>query len=290
MKSIEDMETSQQGKAQVFRSMHVGPTILVLPNAWDAASARIFEKAGFAAVATTSAGIANSLGYPDGQRVPLDEMLDVVERIARAVNVPVTADMEAGYGSTDEAIAKTVKGVIRPRAIGINLEDGITDSETPLCDPDVHIRKIGIARQVAQSLNIPIVINARTDGFLLKVGNPQSRLRETILRANAYLEAGADCIFVPGLGEASTIATLVRKVSGPINILAGRGVPSIAELHELGVARVSVGSGIARAALATVRRAADELSSLGTYSFTEKALDYDQLNDLFRRSGMSAVT
>ena len=165
--------------------MHVGPTILVLPNTWDVASARIFEKAGFPALATTSAGIANSLGYPDGQRVPLDEMLHVVERIAEAVHVPVTADMEAGYGITDHAIAKTVAGVISAGAIGINLEDGTTDPETALCDPDVHIRKIGIARQVAQSTGIPLVINAQTDSFLLQVGDPQSRMRETILRGNA---------------------------------------------------------------------------------------------------------
>ena len=275
---------TQQERAAAFREMHRGPKILILPNAWDVASARVFEAAGFGAIGTTSAGVAASLGYPDGERVPVDEMLRVVRRISVGVMVPVTADIEAGYGVNESAVAETVKSVIGAGAVGINLEDGTDDPRAPLINSSAHAAKVSAARQAAASTGIPIVINARTDVYLLEVGEPASRLRETVRRANAYLEAGADCIFVPGLGDASTIATLVREIAGPVSILAGRGVPAIPKLAELGVARVSVGSGPMRAALALVRRAAEELLSSGTYtSFTEHTIAYAELNKLLER-------
>ena len=272
---------TQQERAAVFREMHAGPKILILPNAWDVASARVFEVAGFGAVGTTSAGVAASLGYPDGERVPLDEMLQVVRRIAEGVMVPVTADIEAGFGVTEGAVAETVRSVIHAGAVGINLEDGTDDQESPLIDLTAHAAKVSAARQAARSEDVPIVINARTDVYLSEVGEPGSRLQETVNRANAYLEAGADCIFVPGLGDAEIIATLVREIAGPINILAGRNVPVIPELARMGVARVSVGSGLICAALALVRSAAEELLSSGTYtSFTEHAFSYAELNKM----------
>ena len=276
---------TQQERAAAFRAMHAGPKILILPNAWDVASARVFESVGFGAVGTTSAGVAASLGYPDGERLPLDEMLRVVRRISEGVMIPLTADIEAGYGASEGAVAETVKSVISAGAVGINLEDGTDDPQSPLMDLDAHAAKVCAARQAAASADVPIVINARTDVYLLGVGEPSSRPRETVRRANAYLAAGADCIFVPGLGDAGTIATLVREIAGPVNILAGRNVPAIPELAELGVARVSVGSGPMRAALALVRRAAEELLSSGSYtSFTEHTIAYAELNKLLARS------
>jgi 2-methylisocitrate lyase-like PEP mutase family enzyme len=275
---------TQRGRAAAFREMHLGPKILVLPNAWDVSSARVFEAAGFGAIGTTSAGVAASLGYPDGEHVPLAEMLCVLRHIAEGVMVPVTADIEAGYGVNESAVAETVKSVIGAGAVGINLEDGTCDSRSPLISLSAHAAKVSAARQAAASTDVPIVINARTDVYLLEIGEPASRLRETVRRANAYLEAGADCVFVPGLGDAPTIATLVREIAGPVNILARRGVPAIPKLAELGVARVSVGSGPMRAALALVRRSAEELLSSGTYtSFTEHTIAYAELNKLFER-------
>jgi 2-methylisocitrate lyase-like PEP mutase family enzyme len=275
---------TQQERAAAFREMHRGPNILILPNAWDVASARVFEAAGFDAVGTTSAGVAASLGYPDGERVPLNEMFSAVRRISESVMVPVTADLEAGYGVTEGAVAETVRSVIHVGAIGINLEDGTNNPQSPLTDLTAHAAKVSAARQAAASAGVPIVINARTDVYLLEVGDPRSRLQETVNRANAYLEAGANCIFVPGLGDAKTITMLVREIAGPINILAGRGVPTIPELARIGVARVSVGSGLMRAALALVRSAAEELLSSGTYtSFTEHTIPYAELNKLLAR-------
>jgi 2-methylisocitrate lyase-like PEP mutase family enzyme len=278
-----ELET-QQERASAFLAMHSGPRILILPNAWDVASARVLEAAGFGALGTTSAGVAASLGYPDGERVPLDGMLRVVRGISESVMVPVTADVEAGYGVNERAVAETVKSAIGAGAVGINLEDGANDPQSPLIDLAAHAAKVSAAKRAAASTGVPIVINARTDVYLLEVGEPRSRLRETVRRANAYLEAGADCAFVPGVGDAAMIATLVREIAGPVNVLAGPGMPAIPQLAELGVARVSVGSGLIRAALALVRRAAKELLSSGTYaSFTEHTIAYAELNQLLER-------
>jgi len=278
-----DLKTQQQ-RAEAFRRLHHGPGTLALPNAWDVASARILEAAGFPAIATTSAGVANSLGYPDGQQISRDEMAAVVARIAASVSVPVSADMEAGYGETEESAAETVRAAISAGAIGINLEDGRRGPARSLIDLDVQVSRVRAARAAASSAGVPIVINARTDVYLAAVGEESERLEHAILRGNAYLEAGADCVFVPGPIDRETIAALARGISGPINILAIKGVPSIAELQSLGVARVSVGSGFHRATMAYLRRAADELMSAGTYTaFTETTIPYAELNKLLIR-------
>lgn len=275
---------TQQERAAAFRAMHAGPKILILPNAWDVASARVLEVAGFGAIGTTSAGIAASLGYPDGENLPFDEMLRAVQRIAESVMIPLTVDIEAGFGSTEEAVAETLRSVIRAGAVGVNLEDGTDDPQSPLLSLAAHAAKVRAARRAAESAGVSVLINARTDVYLLEVGERGSRLQETVKRANAYLEAGADCIFIPGLGDARLIAALVGEIAAPINILAGRGVPTIPELAESGVARVSTGSGLMRASLALVRSAARELLSAGTYnSFTESALSYAELNGMLAR-------
>ncbi|HLK66565.1 MAG TPA: isocitrate lyase/phosphoenolpyruvate mutase family protein [Bryobacteraceae bacterium] len=261
---------TQEEKAQRFRELHHGPPILVLPNAWDVATAKVFESAGFPAIATTSAGVAFSLGYADGERISQDEMLGVVARIARAVSVPVTADVESGYGDP----VATAKAVVAAGAIGMNLEDVRGEDAETLADLDAQCR---IIREIA-ALHLPLVINARTDIFLAQVGDPTTRLERTIKRLNAFREAGADSLFAPGVRDRETIAALARGVRGPLNILATPGTPSIADLQALGVARVSTGSGLSRAALALVRRMANDLSQGSYDSMFADQIPYAEVN------------
>ncbi len=271
--------TSQIEKAIEFRQRHrVG--VLLLPNAWDVASARIFEEAGFPAIATTSAGIAFSLGYPDGQRISREEMIARIGRIVRAVKVPVTADIEWGYGSTAEDVARTTREVIEAGAVGMNLEDATGRADQPLLTLERAVEKLKAAREAAAQLRVPIVVNARTDIYLLPGGNPDADFQEAVRRLVAFRDAGADCVFAPGLKDADTIGRLVKSVQCPLNILAVPGTPAIAELEKLGVARVSVGSGFMRATLGLLRRAAEELKSAGTYSAIAGGVPYAEVNKL----------
>jgi 2-methylisocitrate lyase-like PEP mutase family enzyme len=260
-------------KAQLLRSLHVPGDPVVLPNAWDVASAVVFAAhPRCRAIATTSAGVAAVLGYPDGEAVSPAEMIEAVARIAAAVDVPVTADMEGGYGDTAAEIAAVAERLGAAGAAGLNLEDAHSGG---LVDPDLHCRKIDALRETG----VPLVINARTDVYLLGVGEPAERFDHAVGRMNAYLGAGADSAFVPGVTDAELIGRLVEAVEGPLNVLAVAGTPPVAELARLGVARVSVGSGPMRAALALARRIADEVLERGEYSsFTEEAVPYPELN------------
>jgi 2-methylisocitrate lyase-like PEP mutase family enzyme len=265
------MKTDPQlRRAQLFLELHHRPEPLILPNAWDVVSARLFGDAGFPAVATTSAGVAWSLGYPDGEHIPREEMLAAVARIARALDVPLTADLEAGYGPSPEDVAETVRGAIAAGAVGMNLEDSHPSdgagAASPLFDEAAQVERVVAARATADLAGNPFVVNARTDVFLRRVGAPEERLRLAIDRANAYRAAGADVLFVPGVVDAPTIAELVREIDGPLNILATPGIPDVAELTRLGVARVSVGGGPYRSALSTVARGAAELRRTGSYA------------------------
>ncbi|HVM91344.1 MAG TPA: isocitrate lyase/phosphoenolpyruvate mutase family protein [Terriglobales bacterium] len=271
---------TQIDKAVDFRLRHRGIGVLVLANAWDVASARVIEDVGFSAIATTSAGIAFSLGYPDGQRISREEMMARVGRIARAVRVPVTADVEWGYGSTPEEIARTTGEVVEAGAVGMNLEDTSGRSDQPLLPLDQVLEKIKASRETAASLRVPLVLNARTDVYLLEGDNPDANYAEAVRRLNAFRDAGADCVFAPGLKDAETIGRMVKDVACPLNILAVPGTPSIAELERLGVARVSVGSGFMRATLGALRDMAQELKSGGTYSWLERGIPYRDVNTL----------
>jgi 2-methylisocitrate lyase-like PEP mutase family enzyme len=277
------METAvQRERAATFLNRHTDTTggPLVLPNSWDAASTIVYEAAGFEAVGTSSAGIAASLGVPDGEHLSRNEMLAVVERIAHSVEVPVSADMEAGYGDAPETVAKTVRRTIDAGAVGINLEDGRDDPDDPLVDREHHAAKIRAAREAADAAGVPIVINGRPDVFWRAAGDESDRLERTIERANAYLEAGSDCAFVPGVTDPETIAALVAGIDGPLNVLGGPGAPSISRLDELGVARVSVGSGPMRATLGLLRDVSEELRSEGTYEGMTNAIPYGEVADL----------
>lgn len=272
----------QRAKAKRFVDFHTAGRLLVLPNAWDAGSARIFERAGFQALGTTSAGIALSLGYPDGERVSRAEMLEAVRRIASAVAIPVTADLEAGYGPTVNDAVETARGAIAAGAVGMNLEDSTHDDR--LVDVASQVERIRAIKNVAEAEGIAFVLNARTDVFLLQIGDPAGRFDETVRRANAYREAGADCLFVPGVADAETIGRLARAMKGPLNVLAVRRTPPTAELERLGVARVSVGGGPLRASLTLTMRIAQELADRGTYTgFTENALPLRDFNRMFER-------
>ena len=271
--------TTSFEKAEALRKLHAGPRALVLANAWDVASARLVEELGFPAVATSSAGVAFALGYPDGQRISRAEMLDMVRRIATAVRLPVSADVEAAYGTTIEAAAETARGVVAAGAIGMNFED--TDDDGKLLPLARQVERIRAARNAADDAGVPIVINARTDAFAMSDLRGDERIGEAVRRANAYLEAGGDCAFVPFITDREVIARLVREIRGPVNILATPGAPPIGELERIGVRRVSVGGGLARAAYGRARRVALELKERGTYeTLAEGAVTYAEMQRL----------
>ncbi len=269
-----------QHKAELFRGMHGGPAILVLPNAWDVASARVLEQAGMQAIATTSAGIAFSLGYPDGQRISRDEMIAAVARIAKAVKVPVTADVEAGYGNRAQDAARTAKAVMEAGAVGINLEDSTGNPERPLVDLPLAVEKIKAVREAGRAAGVALVINARTDVYLENVGAPETRFDEACRRGKAFRDAGADCVFVPGVTDSETIGRLVQQLKYPINILAGPGSPSTRELQGLGVARVSMGSKPMLAGLGLLRRLVREVTEKGTYSALEGLVTHSEMQKM----------
>ncbi|MEQ1518899.1 MAG: isocitrate lyase/phosphoenolpyruvate mutase family protein [Usitatibacteraceae bacterium] len=272
----------QIAKAKLFQQMHLGPAILVIANAWDAASARVFEQAGIRAIGTGSAGIAFSHGYPDNEKIPRDVVLNATREIVNVVKVPVTADILNGLGKTSEEVVATVQEIIGMGAVGINIEDGV-DEGPGLAEVMSQVERIRAIRAAAHASGVPIVINARTDSYWLKLGDAESRLRITIDRANRYREAGADCLFVPAVADAATIKTLVAEIKGPLNILTVPGCPPVAELEQLGVRRVSEGSGPVRASMMLARRIAEELLEKGTYTrFHGDAIGYADANKLFK--------
>jgi 2-methylisocitrate lyase-like PEP mutase family enzyme len=270
----------QKKKAEALKALHLGKAPLLLPNVWDVASARIIEEVGFAALATTSAGIAFAHGFPDGQKIAAERMMAAIAEIAGAVQVPVTADVEAGYGPKPEDAARTAAGVIEAGAVGMNFEDATGDAQRTLMELDLQLERIDAIRETSARLGIPLLLNARTDVYLLQVGDPARRYDEAVRRAMAYGDAGADCIFVPGLRDVETIRRLVADLAHPINILAVPGSPSVPELASLGVRRVSLGSGPMRATLGLVRRLAAELRAHGTYTSMEHAPSHAEMNAL----------
>lgn len=267
-------------KAERLRSLHRGPGVLVLPNAWDVPSARVFEDAGFPAVATSSAGLMVSLGYPDGESIPKRELVAAVRRIAGKLAIPLSADVVAGFGRGPRGVASTVRAVIEAGAVGINLEDQ-TPTDHRLFPISAQVRKIRAIRSLGESMGVPLVINARTDALQRAAGTPEERLREAIRRSIAYRDAGADCVYPMGLTDAPSISAFVGAVACPVNVMVRRGLPPIPELERLGVKRVSFGPGASYAALGLLKRASQEVLTRGTYDLlVEGAISFDELNRL----------
>ena len=262
--------------AEHLNELHQGEDILVLPNAWDVVSARVLVDAGFEAIATTSGGCAFSLGFCDGEHISRAGMLAVVTRITNSVNVPVSADVEAGYGPSSEDVALTIRGVIEAGAVGANIEDSDKLNPGHLIPFELAVKRIGAGRAAADQAGVPVVINARVDGF--HYGNDDTVFDDVIRRANAYLEAGATCAFIPFISDSDLIGRVAAAIDGPINILAGPDTPSVQNLKKLGVRRLTVGSSFAKAALKVLQESARELQTSGTFEFTRGVLSQNDVH------------
>lgn len=273
---------THSGRSETLRALHVPGQPLVLLNASDAASAAVIARAGAHAIATKGAGAANNLGYADGQNLTLGQMLATVVPISRAVELPVTADVEAGNGDAPEDAAATTRGVLAAGAVGLNLEDTCDDETEPLLSIERFVAKIAAVRAVGVEAGVPVVLNARTDIFIGAVGDPTTRLDRSVERGRAYLAAGADCVFVPAVADPDVVAALVEGIGGPVGVLVGPGSPTIAGLAALGVAHISVGSGAHRAALALVQRMAAEAYGAGTLdAMVAEQIPFAELQALF---------
>ncbi|HZW84868.1 MAG TPA: isocitrate lyase/phosphoenolpyruvate mutase family protein [Nitrososphaerales archaeon] len=272
--------SSQAEKAELFRSLHRGGRILVLPNAWDVPSARVFEDSGFKAVATSSAGMMVSLGYQDGEAIPRREFMQGVKRIAGALGVPLSADVVAGFGGGPAGVERTVKEVVKAGAVGINIEDFVHLTKT-LMPLEEQVRKLKSLVKLRDSSKVRFVINARTDAFRFGKGGEEERLEEAIRRGKAYRDLGADCVYPMGLVDSASISEFVRALGFPVNVMVRKGLPPVRELEGLGVARVSFGPSASYAAMGLLRRASEEVMKEGTYSLlTEGAVSFDELNSL----------
>jgi 2-methylisocitrate lyase-like PEP mutase family enzyme len=267
------MDTSTA--AARFRTLHQGPTPLLLPNAWDAGSARVIEASGARAIATTSAGLAWARGYPDGYAMPPRFLLATVAEIARVIQVPLSVDMEAGYADALPAIADNAEALARAGAVGINLEDGSSP-------PEVLCERIAATKRGAARAGVDLFVNARCDVFLKALTTPERALEESISRGLRYREAGADGFFLPAVVEPAAIRQVVASVPLPLNVLVRAGLPRVSELAALGVRRVSAGSGISSAVHGLTRRAVRQFLDTGTYdAMLDGAMPYGELNALF---------
>jgi 2-methylisocitrate lyase-like PEP mutase family enzyme len=266
-------------KAARFRSLHTTPP-LRLPNCWDAGSAAVIAAAGAPAIATTSAGIAWSLGRPDGDAIDREAAIAAIERVAKAVDVPVTADIESGFGATPKDVAETLAAVAAAGAVGVNIEDSVVETPGALRPVADQAERLAAAREGAGA---DLFLNARIDVYLAGIGEEGTRFDATVARAAAYAEAGADGIFVPGLADPDRIEALVKAVRLPLNVMAGPGAPAPSALGKLGVARISLGPGVAAAAYAAARRATVALLEEDSYGAVADGVDYGTMQGLLTR-------
>lgn len=279
------MTTAEQTRlAEAFRARHLRKPVLLLPNAWDAMSARLFVAAGFEAVATTSGGVAWALGYPDGEQTPWREVVEATRRIVRIAGVAVTADIEAGYGATPAEVARHVAEIIAAGVVGINLEDG-RHADPPMRSVEDAASRIAAARQVADHVGIPIVINARCDLYFYGLGSDAERFAETVARCRAYVAAGADCVYPFGLRDPGIIGALVAALGVPVNITGRPGMPDAASLEQLGVARITIATAPALVAMAAVRALAEGLHATGNFDTLASTLRHPDAQRLFATVG-----
>jgi 2-methylisocitrate lyase-like PEP mutase family enzyme len=276
------MSSIQSEKAEFFRSLHEARNkILVLPNAWDVASARLFENMGFSAIATSSAGMLVSLGYPDGEDIGRESFLSAIKRISSVLSVPLSVDSVSGFGSTPEEIAITIRGLIESGAVGLNIED--FDHKTKKLFPvEKQLEKLKAIKSVGKSMKTPIVINARTDALRYAKGGDAEKFDEAVRRANSYRDAGVDCVYPMGLTEKAAISKFVKSMDNfPVNVMIRNGLPTIKELQELGVARVSFGPSASYATMGLLKRISREVLEKGTFSLlVDDAISFEELNSL----------
>lgn len=274
-------------KAHDFRALHHEPKLLVLPNVWDALGARMLESLGYPAVATASAAVAFSMGYDDDEKITFAAMLEAVRRVADSVSVPVTADIERGYAEDLDQLRDNIRRVIATGVVGINIEDNTVEGASlrPVEDQSARIRAV---REAAEADGIPLVINARTDVFLRGGDTPKPDLiAETVRRGRAYVEAGADCVYPITLGDVASLKAIRAEIDAPINVYAGESTAPMRDLEAIGIARLSIGPGLLRAALTAMKTIAGELQRGGSYeAFTLNALTSDQIRKLVRREPM----
>jgi 2-methylisocitrate lyase-like PEP mutase family enzyme len=267
-------------KAQHLRALHHGPQMLVLANAWDVITARVLEESGFAAVGTTSFGIARAHGFRDGDNAAFAVTLAMASRMAAALSVPLSADIEAGYGDTPDEVAARAGELIEAGVVGFNIEDGQGHATSPLADPELQAEKIAALKAAGARAGVPAFVNARTDVFWLRTHTGEAAFEEVVRRAEAYVRAGADGIFIPGLVDREDIARAVRAIDAPLNFLAGPRTPKAPDLAALGVKRLSLGSGPMRATLGLLRTLGREVLDHGTCGFLDGAIPYDEANAL----------
>ncbi len=273
-------QAEQAVKAELFRAMHSGPPLLLLPNAWDAITARIIVGTGFPAIATTSGGVAWALGYADGEAAPWDEVVAATARIARAVATPVTADIESGYGDTPEAVGRRIGDIIGAGAVGVNLEDGLKTGTPPIRSLEDAAARIRAAREAARAAGVPIVINARTDLYIKNIGDEATRFDEAVARGRAYLAAGADCVYPIALRDPETIGRLVKALDAPVNVNVRAGLPGIAELEALGVKRASTATVLPLMAMGLVRQVAERMRATHRFDALNPGMTHPEAQQL----------
>jgi 2-methylisocitrate lyase-like PEP mutase family enzyme len=272
--------STQRALAERLLALHVPGRPLILVNVWDVASALVVQRAGFPAIATSSSAVASALGYPDGEQIPPHEMLAAVARIVARASVPVTADLEAGYADDPAAVAEVVHRLLETGAVGLNLEDGIDAATGSLRSVEAAADRIRAVREAGDEHGLPLVINARTDVFLEDGRTPDDLLTEAIARLSVYRAAGADSLFPIGVRDPTAIRRLVQELRHPVNVLAGPGAPSVIELGGLGVARISLGGGPQRTALAALAAVAEEVRDRGTYGAMHGMVSHQELDQL----------
>ncbi|MFP8780188.1 isocitrate lyase/phosphoenolpyruvate mutase family protein [Hydrogenophaga sp. RWCD_12] len=273
------MNQIQQGLR--FQQLHTTDAIFLMPNAWDAGSALMLASCGFPAIATTSAGVAFSLGFPDQEAaVSRETMLDRVGSIAAASPLPISADLQSGYGSSPDEVGKTITAAIRAGVVGANIEDNSGNPAQALFDREDAVARIRAARRAADASGVPFVLTARTDAYLTDARHP---FADAVERCNAYHEAGADCLFVPGASDPKSIEALVREINGPITVVMGLTGSSltVSQLGSLGVRRVTVGGSLARATFGLIRRAAQEMAASGTFTYADQQIPDAELSQFF---------
>lgn len=287
------MNELQARKGAIFRDLHSAEGIFVMPNAWNAGSACMLESAGFPAIGTTSAGIAFCLGLPDYEgALSRDAALGETQRISMSVRVPVSADAENGYGHEPDEVAESIRLFADAGVVGASIEDFAASYGNSLYERPHAVERIRAAREAAESLGFPFTLTARAECYLVDHAEP---FKESVIRANLYREAGADCLFVPGVKDAETIGALVREVDGPISIVMGLtgSALSVSELRALGVKRVSIGGSLTRATFGMIRRAAEEIQERGTFTYADEQIPDDELCRFFsariEKSGKTEV-